>query len=746
MCIGSHPLAAVVLCVAVATACSDRAVVNDVGDGRTTTTDGRTDSTDAIVDTDGGTGVDGADPTDTPVPADATDATTPTDTPDASTDPCAGITCSGRGNCAVVGGTRAICVCNDGYVPNGLACVLRDTVGGSLSLLAGALGGAGFVDGTGTAARFFSPRGIAVDGSGTVFVADSNNHMIRRVTAAGVVTTMAGRAQVSGLSNGSGATASFNEPTDIAMGPSGDLFVADRRNHQLRRISPAGDVSLFAGSPIRASGNADGLGAAARFDLPNSLAIDASGGLLVASSLYSTPLRTVTPAGLVSSLTSTPEFVLGLAVFANRSRAFRLEPSRVQEVSLTTGALTLIAGATSSGFTDATGGAARFNGSGRGGIATNSSDRLFVADANNNAIRVISYPGGVVTTLAGAAQGGFVDGTGSAARFSSPQAIAFAAGALYVTDTGNHAIRRVDVASGAVTTLAGAAPMFGSSNGTGAAARFGRAKELVADSAGNWYVADFDNNAIRRVTPSGIVSTLASGISSTGGPTSIAIDGAGNLYVGNIDGTLRRVTPAGVVSTLQSAVDATASAVNSIAVDASGTTLTWITRGNVVWRKVGAAAPIQLRSVGATGYFNRVAVSGGRTYLVYENTLNIIESDGSGIALAGCGRSCPDSSLDGVGSRANLGTVQQMVVASDGSVLWADSSGHAIRRAALDGTVTTVVGTLNRVGVTLGALPGILNEPTGVAVDPSGKIGILMGAPLAFSRTGGVGALLIAEL
>jgi hypothetical protein len=618
---------------------------------------------------------------------------------------------------------------------------------GCLRLLAGALGGAGFVDGTGTEARFFSPQGIAVDRSGTVFVADSNNHMIRRVTAAGVVTTMAGRAQVSGFSNGSGATASFNEPTDIATGPSGDLFVADRRNHQLRRISPAGDVSLFAGSPIRVSGNADGLGAAARFDLPYSLAIDASGGLLVASSPYSAPLRTVTPAGLVSSLTSTPQFVLGVAVFADRSRAFRLEPSRVQEVSLTTGALTLIAGATSSGFTDATGGAARFNGSGRGGIATNSSDRLFVADSNNNAIRVISYPGGVVTTLAGAAQAGFVDGTGSAARFSNPQAIAFAAGALYVTDTGNHAIRRVDVASGAVTTLAGAAPMFGSSNGTGAAARFGRAKELVADSAGNWYVADFDNNAIRRVTPSGIVSTLASGISSAGGPTSIAIDGAGNLYVGNQDGTLRKVTPAGVVSTLQSALEAPAYAVNSIAVDASGTTLTWITRGNVVWRKVGAAAPIQFRSVGSTGSFNRVAVSGARTYLASVGTLSIIEGDGSAVNIAGCsgGLDCA-ASLDGVGPLARLGTVQQMLVAADGSVLFADSSGNAIRRAALDGTVTTVVGTLNRVGVTLGALPGILNEPTGVAVDPSGKIGILMGAPLAGSRTGGVGALLIAEL
>jgi hypothetical protein len=153
----------------------------------------------------------------------------------------------------VVGGTRAICVCNDGYVPNGLACVLRGTVGGSLSLLAGALGGAGFVDGTGTAARFFSPRGIAVDGSGTVFVADSNNHMIRRVTAAGVVTTMAGRAQVSGSSNGSGATASFNEPTDIAMGPSGDLFVASVQRETFRYSpgAPSGLPETQMGSVLR---------------------------------------------------------------------------------------------------------------------------------------------------------------------------------------------------------------------------------------------------------------------------------------------------------------------------------------------------------------------------------------------------------------------------------------------------------------------------------------------------------------
>lgn len=224
-------------------------------------------------------------------------------------------------------------------------------------------------------------------------------------------------------------------------------------------------------------------------------------------------------------------------------------------------ALALYAGWISAGAVDATGTGALFNAP--SALATDAAGNVYVADTNNDTIRKIA-PGGIVTTLAGAAgYAGASDGTGGAARFNGPGALATdASGNVYVADTFNNTIRKVTPA-GAVTTIAGTAGMRGSTDGTGAAARFNLPLGIAVDSAGTIYVADFYNNTIRAISPSAAVTTLAGSAGVTGsangtgaaasfnGPQGIALDASGNIYVADTyNDTVREVTPGGVVTTL----------------------------------------------------------------------------------------------------------------------------------------------------------------------------------------------------
>jgi sugar lactone lactonase YvrE len=171
---------------------------------------------------------------------------------------------------------------------------------GTLAVFAGVPDGIGSADGTGAAARFNYPQGVTADGSGNVYVADSNNFTIRKITPAGVVTTLAGAAGASGSVDGAGAAARFNRPSGLAVDGSGNVYVADTYNHTIRKITPAGVVSTLAGTAL-AYGSADGTGAAARFFYPQGVAADGSGNVYVADSNNLT-IRKITPAGVVTTL------------------------------------------------------------------------------------------------------------------------------------------------------------------------------------------------------------------------------------------------------------------------------------------------------------------------------------------------------------------------------------------------------------------------------------------------------------
>ena len=253
-----------------------------------------------------------------------------------------------------------------------------------ISTFAGLAGTIGSADGTGSAARFSYPHGVAVDSLGNVYVAEYGNHTIRKITPGGVVSTFAGLAGSTGSADGTASAARFDALFGVAVDSAGNVYVADLNNHTIRKITPGGVVSTLAGLP--GSGgtwgqpiSADGTGSVARFSYPTDVAVDSAGNVYVTDQNNHT-IRKITPGGVVSTLAGLPG---------------------------------------SSGSADGTGSAARFYYP--FGVAVDSVGNLYVTDSYNDTIRKIT-PDGVVSTLAGVAGSiGSADGTGSAARFDHPR-------------------------------------------------------------------------------------------------------------------------------------------------------------------------------------------------------------------------------------------------------------------------------------------------------------------------------------
>jgi len=317
-----------------------------------------------------------------------------------------------------------------------------------------------------TTAPFNGPTGVVVDAAGNVYVADNGNETIRKITPTGVVSTFAGLTGSPGSTDGTGSSARFNSPFGIAVDAAGNVYVADRGNHTIRKITPAGDVSTLAGL-AGSAGSTDGAGSAARFSNPSAVAVDAAGTVYVADTGNQT-IREITAVGVVSTL----------AGLANNQ-----------------------------GSSDGTGNAARFNHP--FGVAVDAAGNVYIGDTFNQTIRKITAAG-VVSTLAGLANSqGIADGSGNVARFHQPGGVAVdTAGNVYVADAGNSTIRAITPA-GVVSTLAGSAGNAGNIDGTGAAARFNAPIDVTVDAAGNVYVADSSNQSIRLITPAGVVTTFA---------------------------------------------------------------------------------------------------------------------------------------------------------------------------------------------------------------------------------------------
>ncbi len=459
---------------------------------------------------------------------------------------------------------------------------------------AGQRASAGYADGTSNQARFNDPRGLAVDGRGNVYVSDTLNNVIRKVSPAGVVTTFAGKAGLAGSTDGTGNDARFNAPYGASVDGSGNLYVADTGNHTIRKVSPDRVVTTLAGSP-GAPGYADGDGNAARFNTPWGVTVDGSGNLYVADT-GNHMVRKVNPDGAVTTLagvfsTNTSGYPQGGYADGPGSIARFSGPRRVavdgadnvyvaDAVNCTIrkirpdGVVTTLAGlAGSYGTTDGTGSDARFHYP--SGVAVDGDGNVYVTDGENSTVRKVT-PAGVVTTLAGLGGNyGSTDGTNSDASFYGASGLAVdGSGNVYVAEFMNQTIRKVSPVgtNWVVTTLAGDPtivdpfynePIGGYADGTNRSARFNYPRGTAVDSSGNLYVADSGNCVIRKVSPAGVVTTLAGLAGNTGTadgtgdqarflwPSGVALDGSGNLYVADSGNcVIRKVSPAGVVTTL----------------------------------------------------------------------------------------------------------------------------------------------------------------------------------------------------
>jgi len=621
---------------------------------------------------------------------------------------------------------------------------------GHLTLLAGTLGGAGTCDGWGTNARFGRPTRVAIDSAGNLYVADQASATVRKVSPQGAVQTLAGLPGQTGNVDGSGLVARFQNPTGIAVDAAGNVFVTD--GGAIRKIGPTGVVSLLAGAQ-GALGLVDATGAAARFSGPSDLAVDGSGNVIVADS-YNNAIRKVTPAGVVTTLATTCggvslAFPEGVTVDAANNLYISHQGGGSHRVCKLT----------------PTGSATQFGAGSLNwprGLTVDVSGNIYVADSFNEVIRRIT-PSNVVSTVAGGVvQRGYVDAAAASARFRRPSGVVRdASGNLFVADEENNSIRRISTA-GAVSTFAGLGPDFGNVDGTGSAARFSAPIASVADAQGNVYTIDSFSYTVRKVTPAGVVTTLAGapgqcGFADGAGtdarfrftagcglvpdpgqtarqPTGMAIDGAGNLYVPDSgNDRIRRITPAGVVSTF-----AVVESPSGLAIDAAGNVLVSmfdaVSRAYQI-RRITPAGAISVVTTAASGLM--AIDSSGALFVTAPGSQVIYRVSPAGVVSVFAGAAGQQGTADGIGSAARFAAPVSIAIDRLGNLYVGELAGgtasgayaspfvaRTIRKITSAGVVTTVVGSPGAIGNILDALPASLGLITSIAVTADNQIAI----------------------
>ena len=646
---------------------------------------------------------------------------------------------------------------------------------GSVSLLAGSLGGAGNLDGAGSAARFNNPNGLAVGPTGDLYVADGDNARIRKVTPAGVVSTVAGSGQFV-YADGPAMQASFCDPKKIAVGPDGSIFVID--STRVRKIDAAKNVKTVTGPTTADCDYAAYSNGSVAPKSPSAIAVDAFGIAYILDA-YENSVYTLTPAGALNPLAARRDPNSDRASDFHTPHGIALDATRNIYISdiypndyyrgiarLTqTGELTVVVppSAELGEIND---------------LARDATGNLYTVDTEANVVRKIT-PAGSVSIIAGVewkpslfgASDGFVsvDGPLGTGRLTRPLGVAVAAdGTVYVTESYFNTIRRIDPATGDLSTLAGLAPKnsFGEYHATDRAGNVfvavatannffeyaiqriapdGTATTLVPgglnaprgmalDSAGNLYVVDVPYSTIntcvgcrlsatpavvRKITPRGEMSIFAANLDNA---RALTIDPAGNLYVAKYIGApLSKITPQGVVSTIAVTLPGTEQYASGLAADAAG---------NIYL----SSCPILLSASGFT--INPADAPPGAAILKVDPRGNVTVLAGSTTEVG---------YVDGPGAKArfaadrgfargkgNNACLTGLTLDAAGNVYVADKGNDAVRKITPDGMVSTVVGQKGVRGIVLGPLPASLSEPTDVSLD--GAENLLIGSATALLK------------
>ena len=427
--------------------------------------------------------------------------------------------------------------------------------------------------GPATQACFDRPLAIAVDAGGNLYISDSSNHRVRMVNSAGMISTIAGNGQQSFEGDGGlAAQASVGSPGDLALDTAGNLYVVESAFNRVRMVTPQGIIRTVAGNGTKGFGG-DGVRAVSGPLSPSGIAVDAAGNLYIAE-YENKRVRKVTPQGIITTVAGTGDTGLrgdggpatqawleptDVAVDAARN-LYISDSNRLRKVT-PDGIINTIAG----GGTGDGGPAYKARLSPLADVTLDSDGNLYIAEAGAHRVRRVA-PDGTIHTAAGMAIAGYAgdDVPATDALLNTPSGVAVdRAGNLYIADTDNNRIRKVDQ-SGIISTFAGTGvPGLSGDGGLATIARLSSPRGLALDSFGNLYIADTGNHRIRMVTPSGVISTVAGsdpGSAGDGGPATqaklrdpsrIAVDPDGSLYIADTSNSrIRKVAVGGLISTL----------------------------------------------------------------------------------------------------------------------------------------------------------------------------------------------------